>query len=57
MSACELGHTPVVEYLLEKGADVNKVDANPSKPVLEAAKGGHLDIFQALLDASMSPSF
>lgn len=50
LSACELGHTSVVEFLLEKGADVNNVDSKQSTPALAAATRGHIDILQALIN-------
>lgn len=54
MSACELGHTHVVSYLIEKGADPNRVDTKLSSPAHEAAAKGHVDILQVLIAANAS---
>jgi ankyrin repeat protein len=51
MSVCELRHAHIVEYLLEVGADVNRVDARQSTPALEAATRAHIEILQALISA------
>lgn len=50
-SACELGHNHVVEYLLEKGADVNRADVRQSTPALDATAKDHFEILQTLIAA------
>ena len=57
MIACELGHRQIVEYLLEKGADVNKTDVQQSTPVLEAAAKGHVEVLRALINAGANLHF
>jgi ankyrin repeat protein len=44
------GHLSVVKFLVERGADVNKVDADGSSALLAAASGGHLPIVEYLIE-------
>lgn len=57
MSACDFGHISVVEYLLEKGADINQADARRSRPALEAATRGHVELFRILTNKGADLSF
>jgi len=50
MSACDLGHLPVVNFLLENGADITRTDARRSTPALEAATRGYTEILRALIN-------
>ena len=43
------GHTPVVERLLDKGADVGLTDANGETPLHDAATFGRIEIVKMLL--------
>ena len=43
------GHTPVVERLLDKGADVGLTDANGKTPLHDAATFGRVDVAGMLL--------
>src|SRR2546421_4462753 len=43
-------HLSVVKFLVERGADVNKVDADGSSALLAAAFGGHLPIVEYLIE-------
>jgi ankyrin repeat protein len=44
------GHLSVVEFLVERGADVNKVDADGESALLAAASDGHLRIVECLIE-------
>lgn len=44
------GHVPVIEYLLESGADVNAVHENGVTALMYAAASGHLDAVKLLLE-------
>ena len=43
------GHTPIVERLLDKGADVKVTDANGETPLHDAATFGRIEIVKMLL--------
>jgi len=44
------GHKEVVEFLLEKGADVNQgITEDGATPLIAALESGHLDVFNLLL--------
>ena len=48
--ACDRGHTEVVKYLIEKGADVNAKDTfYSSTPMDWAVFGGHTKVIEALV--------
>ncbi len=47
--ACSLGHSEIVEYLLEKGADPNIPDRNRTPPLMPACRNGHTEIVRSLL--------
>ncbi|XP_077357037.1 myotrophin [Festucalex cinctus] len=48
--ACDFGHTPVVEYLISKGADVNASDKHGLTPLLIACFEGHCACVKVLLE-------
>jgi len=51
MLAAECGHYDVVQYLVEKGADVNDKDGMSMwKPLMRAVWNGHLDIVKYLVE-------
>jgi len=52
------GHLPVVEYLVENGADVNATDKYGNTALMEASDNGQLDVVHYLLDrgADINPS-
>ena len=43
------GHTPIVERLLDKGADVKATDANGETPLHDAATFGRIEVVTMLL--------
>lgn len=49
-SACHCGHLDVVRLLLEKGADLNKVDTNDWTALYVACWHGHLDVARLLAE-------
>ena len=51
------GHPDAVRLLLERGADVGAVSANPSRlqALHSAAAGGHAEVVRLLLDAGSDP--
>jgi hypothetical protein len=49
--ASENGHVPVVQALLQAGADVNKAMDDGATPLSMASQNGHLPVVQALLQA------
>ena len=51
-AACKKGHNKIVELLLAKGADVNKVNTNTKEdtPLYAACEEGHNEIVELLLD-------
>ncbi len=55
--AAFFGHAGIVEYLLEKGADVHATSRNPMKVTAlhSAAAGDHLDVARVLLDYEADP--
>ncbi|XP_008398616.1 myotrophin [Poecilia reticulata] len=48
--AADFGHLKVVEYLLEKGADVNATDKHGLTPLICACFEGHCDCVKILLE-------
>ena len=48
--AASWGHTEMVNYLLEQGADPNKSGASWSTPIAWAGKKGHAEVERVLLD-------
>jgi len=50
MSACEFGRTEVVEFLLDKGADLRGQDGNGQTGLHSAALAGHVDTVKLLLE-------
>lgn len=49
--AAQAGHADVVEFLIKKGADINKADGYGRFPIHCAASGGKLDVIRLLLSA------
>jgi ankyrin repeat protein len=47
--ACFYGYYDIVKFLLEKGANVNFVDALDNTPLHKACKGFHLEIVELLI--------
>jgi Ankyrin repeats (3 copies) len=50
MSACEFGRKPVVEFLLDHGADLHAQDNNGQTGLHSAALAGHADTVKVLLE-------
>jgi ankyrin repeat-rich membrane spanning protein len=50
MVASARGLVPYVKELIARGADVQAVDLDNWTPLLNAAKGGHLEVIEILLD-------
>jgi ankyrin repeat protein len=50
LEAVRLGHRPVVEWLLRRGADVNRACVLGGTPLLEAARLGNAGIARVLLE-------
>ncbi|KAI4796716.1 GDPD-domain-containing protein, partial [Aureobasidium sp. EXF-8846] len=53
--ACVDGHLPVVELLIDAGAETNKADLSGWLPIEHAALRGHLDVAKKLTDFSPTP--
>ena len=49
MLAAQGGHTNIVQYLLDEGADVNKLDAYGSSALMYASSHGHTETVRLLL--------
>jgi ankyrin repeat protein len=56
--ACFFGHVPLVELMLNRGADVNSPSRNPLKvqPLNSAVAGLHLEIARLLLEHHADPN-
>ena len=54
--AVTAGHYEAVQLLLEKGADINKVDNDGATPLISAAMSGHKDVVELLLAAGADKS-
>ena len=44
------GHLPIVQYLVEQGADMEKTDLHGDTPLITASDHGHLDMVRFLLE-------
>ena len=53
--AAENGHKDVVEFLLDRGAELNQCNNRGLTPLHFAAKNGHIDVVQLLLDRGADP--
>ena len=49
-TAAVFGRFPIVQYLLQQGADMNKANNEGCSPLYAAAQEGHLTVLQYLLD-------
>lgn len=49
MYGCAGGHTEVVKFLLEHGANVEDHNENGHTPLMEAASAGHVELAKILL--------
>ncbi len=56
MYAAFNGHTPVVEYLLENGAEVDAQAENGFTALIAAARSGHEDVVVSLLKRKANPN-
>lgn len=56
MYAAFNGHTPVVAFLLENGADVDAQAENGFTALIAAARGGHEDVVALLLKRKANPN-
>ncbi len=54
--AAYTGHLPIVQYLVERGADVNKPDNRGFTPLMSATLGGHKNIVEFLLNKGANPN-
>ena len=50
-----LGHTEIMQVLLENGANANAKTPENSTLLMVAAEGGHCDIVKLLLDSGVNP--
>jgi ankyrin repeat protein len=50
IKAAELGHTKIIQLLLENGADINLTDYYNNSALMMATQSGHTEIVQLLLD-------
>ncbi|XP_061663032.1 myotrophin isoform X2 [Syngnathoides biaculeatus] len=48
--ACDFGQTPVVKFLISKGADVDAPDKHGLTPLFSACVEGHVDCVKVLLE-------
>ncbi len=51
--ACERGSLPVLRFLIDAGADVNKINRDGFTPIYIAAYRGHVDCLNCLLDVGV----
>ena len=51
MRSAKRGHTDIVRYLIDNGADPRKRDKNNKTALMGAAKKGHVDICRMLVHA------
>lgn len=56
MWASYVGHTDVVKYLLECGANVDAIDEHGISSLSWASGRNHVDIVELLLEAGASPN-
>ena len=49
-AAAEKGHLPVVRFLVEQGADMEKTDRNGNSPLMYATMVGHVEMVRYLLE-------
>ena len=54
-SACENGHLPVVERLLQEKVDPNIPKDNGATPLFIASENGHLPVVERLLQEKVDP--
>ena len=50
--ACYFGHSHIVKYLLECGADVDAIDVEGDTPLHDSCKLDHVECVKLLVDAS-----
>ncbi len=50
--ACYLGHCSVAQLLIDRGADVNTVDAFGMTPLQRACEKGWLEVVTLMLEAN-----
>ncbi|CAH1800418.1 unnamed protein product [Owenia fusiformis] len=51
LRAAHYGSVPIVEFLIESGANVNAKNSEGLSPLMRACEKGHLDVAQTLMDA------
>jgi ankyrin repeat protein len=54
LAACQSGHLDIVEFLLEKGSNVNEKDNDERTPLHLASENGHLSIINRLVELGAS---
>lgn len=52
--AAQLGHTPMVQFLVDVGADSDMTDAQGNSPLHYASAYGHIDTLKVLLESGCS---
>ena len=50
MLAAQCGHTNIIQYLLDEGADVNKLDERGGSTLMYASSHGHTETVRLLLN-------
>lgn len=56
MEAAALGHTEMVKYLIQEGANCNFGDFQKMTPLMLASINGHADVVKLLLEAGANPN-